>query len=556
MRIKVQEEGPAHAEDFELIKALHLAGSGKVRASVDERTLSLETRRGHGLDLRLSNISRVHHHHTRLIPFSFALLGAGLVYIAQRILIPDTLQMITAACGIVFILGWLGTRKPTLTLDTEAGDCHTITGNDASLMRLATLLKRLESGMSLEDARIGLDILDRDTEFPRTTIRELQEVPVQPVQLHASTSIGTFLTGALPKDELPESVVSFDLFDDEIDLDFGEQEALSSGWMTGEDNLEPVSRTDHGLLSRGVANAHDRRGALPRVAREPAHHYANHPTAQFPTPITQRPVSSFQHIAQSTSAELPREQHDVHSTEIPQTFIPSFVGPNGAHVPGLTAQEPNSHAFDSSEVFRSPDSLLPEHESEPATSLIESARRETAADPQTPTLPRSVTRARGSRLVPKSANRPDSRLRPKSRARTSSVSRFSDMVRPAAAQMLGNATEMANRLFNSRSEQPSQDESSSTRELRQRSAETLQSESVESIRNLAISRGGNLPEDQIELMLAHMYRVHSIMEQDEQDKQEGAPLPELDDISFEELKDSKTHHAEHAGKAGLPRLDL
>ena len=181
------------------------------------------------MDLRLSNISRVHHHHTRLIPFSFALLGAGLVYIAQRILIPDTLQMITAACGIVFILGWLGTRKPTLTLDTEAGDCHTITGNDASLMRLATLLKRLESGMSLEDARIGLDILDRDTEFPRTTIRELQEVPVQPVQLHASTSIGTFLTGALPKDELPESVLSFDLFDDEIDLDFGEQEALSSG---------------------------------------------------------------------------------------------------------------------------------------------------------------------------------------------------------------------------------------------------------------------------------------------------------------------------------------
>ncbi|MDC0656110.1 hypothetical protein OAP41_04375 [Candidatus Poseidoniaceae archaeon] len=78
----------------------------------------------------------------------------------------------------------------------------------------------------------------------------------------------------------------------------------------------------------------------------------------------------------------------------------------------------------------------------------------------------------------------------------------------------------------------------------------------ESIRNLAISRGGNLPEDQIELMLAHMHRVHSIMEQDEQEKQEAAPLPELDDISFEELKDSKTHHAEHAGKAGLRRLDL
>jgi len=556
MRIKVQEEGPAHAEDFELIKALHLAGSGRVRASVDERTLSLETRRGHGLDLRLSNISRVHHHHTRLIPFSFALLGAGLVHIGLRILIQDTLQMLTTVCGVMLILGWLGTRKPTLTLDTEAGDCHTITGNDASLMRLATLLKRLESGMSLEDARIGLDILDRDTEYPRTAIREWQEVPVQPIQIQAPTSIGTFLADALPKDEVPASVASLNLFEDEIDLDFGEHDALSSGWMTGEDDVGTVARTEHGLLSRGVANAHDRRGALPRATKEPVPHYANHPTAQFPAPVTQRPVSSFQHIAQSTSAELPREHHELHSTELPQSFIPSFVGPNGAHVPGLTAQEPNLEVFDTADVFRSPDSLLPENEPEPTTSLIDRARKETPSAPQTPTTPRIAARARGSRLRPKSANRPDSRLRPKNRTRTTSVSRFSDMVKPAAAQMLGNATGIANRLFSSRNQQPSNEESSSTRELRQRSAETLQSESVESIRNLAISRGGNLPEDQIELMLAHMHRVHSIMEQDEQEKQEAAPLPELDDISFEELKDSKTHHAEHAGKAGLRRLDL
>ena len=57
-------------------------------------------------------------------------------------------------------------------------------------------------------------------------------------------------------------------------------------------------------------------------------------------------------------------------------------------------------------------------------------------------------------------------------------------------------------------------------------------------------------------MLAHMDRRQTFMEQDEQAKQDVAPLPHLDDVSFEELKDSKTHHAEHAGKAGLPRLDL
>jgi hypothetical protein len=130
------------------------------------------------------------------------------------------------------------------------------------------------------------------------------------------------------------------------------------------------------------------------------------------------------------------------------------------------------------------------------------------------------------------------------------------MVRPAAAQMIGNATEIANRLFNSRSELQTSEESSSTRELRQRSAETLQSESIESILNLSIKRGGHLLDSDIEVMLAHMDRRHTFMEQDEQAKQDVAPLPHLDDVSFGELKDSKTHHAENAGKAGLPRLDL
>ena len=554
MRTKVQEKGPARAEDFELIKALHLAGSGRVRASVDERMLSLETRSGHGLDLRLSNISRVHHHHTRLVPFSFALIGAALIYIAQRILIPNTLQMVTAAIGAVFILGWLGTRKPTLTLDTKAGDCHTITGNDASLMRLATLLKRLESGMSLEDARIGLDILDRDTEFPRTAIRELQEIPVQPVHIQAPTSIGTFLSDALPEDEIPASAVSLDLFKEEIDLDFGDHNPASNEWMTGQDIAVPVPRTEHGLRSRGIANAHDRRGALPRVTQRPEHHYTNHPSAQFPTTATQRPASSFQQIAQSTTAELPREHRDVHTTDAPQSFIPNFHGPNGVHVPGHSAPNQRLEPFETTDVFRSPDSLQPE--AEPTTSLIESARMVNATETPTPAVPEIAPHTRGSRLRPKSAQRPGTRLRPKARSRTPSANRFSDRVRPAAAHMIGNATEIANRLFNSRNEQHTSEESSSTRELRQRSAETLQSESIESILNLSVKRGGHLLDSDIEVMLAHMDRRHTFMEQDEQAQQDVAPLPHLDDVSFGELKDSKTHHAEHAGKAGLPRLDL
>ena len=55
-------------------------------------------------------------------------------------------------------------------------------------------------------------------------------------------------------------------------------------------------------------------------------------------------------------------------------------------------------------------------------------------------------------------------------------------------------------------------------------------------------------------MLALMERRHTFVEQEVQETDEYTPV--LEDVSFDELKDSKTHHAEHAGEAGLPRIDL
>ena len=237
MRINVEGEGPVSAEDHEVFRALHLAGSGKVRASVDERMLSLETRRGHALDLRLSNITRVHHHPYASF-FHLCLFGCGLIYAAKRIWISDTLQILSAILGCAMIFGWLGTRKPTLTLDTDVGDCHTLTGNDASLMRLSTLLKRLESGMGLEEARIGLDILNRDLEYPRTALLNLQEVPVEPIHLSSSTSIASFLTDEIPENELPDSVISYNRLGEGIELDFGETENEVADWIHGENRVE------------------------------------------------------------------------------------------------------------------------------------------------------------------------------------------------------------------------------------------------------------------------------------------------------------------------------
>ena len=559
MRIREQEEGPASAEDHEVFRALHLAGSGKVHASVDERTLSLETRKGYTLDLRLSQITRVHHHHTRLISFGYALFGCGLIYVAKRILIPDPMQIMAAVLGFAMILGWLGTRKPTLTLDTEVGDCHTITGNDASLMRLSTLLKRLESGMTLEDARIGLDILQRDMEFPRTNVLNLKEVPVEPVHLNAPTSISSFLMSELPEQELPDSILSSSIFDDGIELDFDETENTVADWMHSQDEFEQPERPElgHGLLERGIANAHDRRGSLSQPHQpihQPRQQFLAHPQAPQPAYQEQMPTPSYQHIAQAANIDIPHEYQAPLPTQIPRSYLPSFVSKDGAHVPGHHATGSGFETHTDMEAFRSPDAILPCVIEEETTSLIEQARRETPLLPEIPAERKSRTHNGNSRLRPKDVSRSDSRLRPKARSMGGQGNKIREMVGPAAAQMFEGATGLASRLLIRRSNSKDSLGSSSTQELRQRTAQTHQSEAIESIRNLAQSRGGELPDHEIEPMLAHMIERQTIVEQESQEVKQ--PIPHLDEVSFEQLKDSKTHHAEHAGKAGLPRLDV
>ena len=554
MRITVQEDSHASVEDFEVFRAMHLMGSGRVQASVDERMLSFETRKGRTLTVRLSNILRVHHHHTRLVPFGFALFGAGLLYIARRILIPDMLQMVVAICGVAFIFGWAGTRKPTLTIDTDVGDCHTIIGNDASLMRMSTLLKRLLTGMSMDDARIGLDILNRNAEFPQTSLLEMQEIPVQNVHLSSSPSIASFLTQELPVDELPDSISSMDGFEQELELDFDGIQQEAEGWILGEPNpqSETLHQPEHGLMRRGIENAHDRRGTIPHTVSGIQQHYPAHFNQSDPAVQHSPPISSYQQLAQSSHSEMNINRHQVHTTEVPTQFIPSFIGPEGAHIPQRRHELNTGHH---ASEFHSPDSILPVQIDEEQPSLIELAKRETPKLPEITDRNPKPSAKNNSRLRPKGAQNTQSRLRPKSRTNNPQTGRLRELVRPAAAQMFESATGFASRLLSSKSGNKEPIGSTSTDELRQRSAQTHQSEAIESILNLAASRGGNLPDDEIEIMLAHLERRHTFLEQE---MQEEIPqeTPQLESFSFEELKDSKTLKSEQGGRAGLPRIDV
>ena len=77
------------------------------------------------------------------------------------------LQFASITIGAGLILGWLGTRKPTLTIDTEIGDCHVITGADLIITKTHnTFVKTSKSSYSLSDAKEGLEFLGTGTEYP------------------------------------------------------------------------------------------------------------------------------------------------------------------------------------------------------------------------------------------------------------------------------------------------------------------------------------------------------------------------------------------------------
>ncbi|MDA8546051.1 hypothetical protein N9K60_04620, partial [Candidatus Poseidoniales archaeon] len=93
------------------IDSLYLDGAvGKVVATIDERMLSLETRTGHALDIKLHSINRVHHHHTRLVPGYFAAAGLALIWSSIRIFSSPMVQAATMLSGIGLMIGWAVTR--------------------------------------------------------------------------------------------------------------------------------------------------------------------------------------------------------------------------------------------------------------------------------------------------------------------------------------------------------------------------------------------------------------------------------------------------------------
>ncbi len=533
----------AESQDVK-IDSLYLDGaSGKVVASIDERMLSLEARSGHGLDIKIHTINRVHHHHTRLVPGYIATLGLALVWSSVRIFASSTLQIFTLLGGIGLILGWAVTRKPTLTIDTEAGDCHVVTGNDFSLLKLNTILMKLQKGFSLEEAADGLEILDSDAQYPRNSILENNDVPVEIPAVSRPESIATFLSSDIAESVAPKQeilpVMDLSIFDSQMPPLFEQQESAPSWQEMANERRERIpTSSGNSLIQRGIDNVGDRRGRQ-----------ENHPMSMFPKldldlPTVNEnspPVTSNPTINPGLLSNIDRTTNNEAGPAQMPNLLPSFCNKEGYHNPNETIhQTPVSDLGG----FNSPDTLLGNIDFEGNTieSLVASARKTNNPQrrlPESETLPmnsnsrlRKKTSTTNSRLVKRKAN-------------TNSTPSRRRLV-PA----LGNAVRDLGSTITNRVINALEETAPPSPNLRERADEAQQDE-LETYRTLAQSNGGIMPDEKARELEENVRRRKALIEQNEQEFAESN-----DDLSFTDLIDSDAHKSSTAGKGGLPRIDL
>ena len=515
------------------IDSLYLDGAvGKVVATIDERMLSLETRTGHALDIKLHSINRVHHHHTRLVPGYFAATGLALIWSSIRIFSSPMVQAATMLSGIGLIIGWAVTRKPTLTIDTEVGDCHVITGNDFSLLKVNTILMKLQRGFSLSDAVDGLELLEGDTNYPRNSSLEQHEVPVSVVEVSRPESIASFLSTDLAESVTTEAEPGFsidaELFDFDMPVQTNQEQAPT--WLTQPSRSQiQSSHAGDALIRRGINNVTDRRERQSRESM-PLFNPLDVDLTTVPTQQNNAPPNR-RVLAQSDNYNM-----EAGPAPIPG-LLPSFCNRDGYHNPNEQSHDIHEGGFSE---FSSPDQLLGniDENGDTVESLVATARRSSQTK-RIVTSQDKTTIDSKTTLLRRKAPLKNSRLIKKKGQNGTRESLRNRLVPPQIREAVSS---VSNRILSSL-EQGVQANS-----LRERSDEAMEQE-LESFSNLA--KEGLLPDEKVRELEETTRRRKAIIEQNQQELAEHEGQ-----FSWQELVDSEDHHSSTAGKGGLPRIDL
>lgn len=550
MRITGHRESPQGAEDFEVFDRLHQSGTpGRVVVTVTERKLSIEQRKGHCVEIDNDFIMKMDHANKPFLPFGYAFFGALLLWVASRGMVFGTMpQLLTFGFGLFLMGAHFGLRRPSLTIETQS-EWYTLHGNDARLMRLAELHRRLARGQSMEQARLGLDELQRDVDFPRSQASQL--IPAEPVRLEPSMALTTLLVEHGDQDQIPATVEALRFLGSTEPVDLDLDEPQTEGWMFGEP--EPL-QPEHGVIGRGRANATSRRNAhFPRNNLTHSTSLVHHPAHPYPPPQTQEAGRSYGRIAESTPT-LPEPRHLAHHTQSPQEFLPSFLGPDGAHVP--TQAQPPMHddefsmlEEDLSIIDEEPDSLV-------AAARVDDDPMEAELLPDEP----QMKRIKNTQYVVKKRVPYETGRYTIERTRSTTMSRvggFMNNLTKGLTNSLSEGASLAGQLLAGTppTDEQARQSTDSGRELRERSSRSHIQEMEDSVANLSQQHGGVLPEEEANRLKQHVSRRHTIVEQLEQEKETLPPMIDLDELSFDELTEvTQTGAGDKA--TGLSRIDF
>ena len=118
----------------------------------------MERRDGKGMRIDLDAIHRLRHHHVAITPPLVTLIGFISLLAGARVL-HGMVQLYAFGLGAFALLIWVLGRRPALSIDTRQGDRHIVYGRDHKLQRLYIMLDRMADGITLDQARLGLDEL-------------------------------------------------------------------------------------------------------------------------------------------------------------------------------------------------------------------------------------------------------------------------------------------------------------------------------------------------------------------------------------------------------------
>ena len=572
------------SDDKEVITRLRASGAkGRVKAILDERTLSLETKTGQVLSVKLNNISRADHHHTTLIPFTYAFIGALLILISIRNLVDPTAKALSLAIGISLVLGNIVTRRPTLTITYNEEDCYALHGPDSKLMDMSYLIHRLQEGLSLADARAGLSTLNQDIDYPMTSVIE--------EELNGRVTPNPNLNAILGVESDEEEISEF--MDAELELFPTSGEGILDSFQSESESIrdDPLirrarenieTRRNHSEITIKIPTDHllpprDDRELVPQsvdfINNEPDYSTSLQSSSEFETEDMfgfmmieetghQQQDSSIddeiqQNIPNSIDVVQPSRGRPISSSEMIRNaqepnYLPSFAGRDGYLVPGANESEGVRHEA-SNTIQEVPESIIKaaKKESQISHNSVEEVAEQSRhmqsikhKKAKSVFVPRQSTNSRGNSFVKRtnmSQNRSD--LRSIGRSFTNRITSLRNREQTGYAEEYSDSDSG----LNPGQAAPAMRTDQIMRLRANQDREAMIAGQIDSLRQ---SNGGAVSDDVVSKMMSHLGKGADLS-----NRIEGDRLKELSSISFEEFEQTSSQGNQKEGIGGLQRLD-